>query len=169
MAITLEVYLAHQVIRGNLRDDSGQRAIDVLNAAQSQIVTLIDAMAASMHAQAAPTKVSMVRIRRQQILFVVPQTVEPLPPRRFRVGFVEKRPLAVGVGLGPFIVTGTIHVNPTEPTPITTLEHDPSGRFFIPITQACLTSLYDPRWTLNAELMFMNRAAISISYPLGER
>ena len=72
MAITLEVYLAHQVIRGNLRDDSRQRAIDILNAAQSQIVTLSDAMAASMHAQAPPSKLATVRIRRQQILLVVP-------------------------------------------------------------------------------------------------
>ena len=167
MAITLEVYLAHQVIRGNLRDDSGQRAIDVLNAAQRQIVTLSDAMAASMHAQAPPSKLAMVRIRRPQILLVVPQTVEALPPRRVRVGFVEKRPLSVGVGLGPFVVTGTIHVNPNEPNPINSLEHDPSGRFFIPITQACLTSLYDPRWSLQAELVFMNRAAISTSSPLG--
>jgi hypothetical protein len=167
VAITLEVYLAHQVIRGNLRDDSGQRAIDVLNAAQSQIVTLSDAMAASMHAQGPASKLAMVRIRRPQILLVVPQTVDVLPARRLRIGFVEKRPLNVSVGLGPFVVTGTIHVNPSEPTPITSLEHDPSGRFFIPITQACLTSLYDPRWSLQAELVFMNRAAISTSSSLG--
>ena len=75
--------------------------------------------------------------------------------------------MSVNVGMGPFVVTGAIHVNPSEPTPITSLEHDPSGRFFIPITQACLTSLYDPRWSLQAELVFMNRAAISTSSPLG--
>jgi hypothetical protein len=166
VAITLEVYLAHQVIRGKLRDDSGLRAIDVLNAATSQIVTLTDAMTASMHAQAPPARIGVVRIRRPQILLVVPQTVEALPPRRFRVGFVEKKPLAVGVGLGPFVVSGTIHVSPNEPNPITGLEHDPSGRFFLPITQATLTSLYDPRWSLAAELMFLNRAAVSCSYPL---
>jgi hypothetical protein len=153
VAITLEVYLEHQVIRGNLRDDSGQRAIDVLNSAQSQIVTLSEAMAASMHAQSPPMKVGLVRIRRPQILLVVPQTVEALPPRRFRVGFVEKRPLGVGVGLGPFVVTGTIHTSPNEPNPIISLEHDPSGRFFLPITQARLASLYDPRWSLQAELI----------------
>jgi hypothetical protein len=166
VAIILEVYLAHQVIRGTLRDDSGHRAIDVLNAATSQIVTLTDAMMASMHAQAPPTKVSLVRVRRPQILLVVPQTVEALPPRRFRVGFVEKKPLTVGVGLGPFIVNGTLHVSPNELNPITSLEHDPSGRFFLPITQATMTSLYDPRWTLSAELLFLNRAAIGCSYPL---
>lgn len=166
MAIILEVYLEHQVVRGSLRDDSGQRAIDVLNSAQSQIITLADAMAASMHAQAAPIKMSLVRLRRPQILMVVPQTVEALPPRRFRVGFVEKRPLGVGVGLGPFAVTGTIHANPNEPNPIISLEHDPSGRFFIPITRARLTSLYDPRWSLDAELIFVNRAAVTLSYPL---
>ena len=164
MAITLEVYLQHQVIRGSLRDDSGHRSIDVLNGAQSQIITLNDAMAASLHAQAPPSKLGMVRIRRPQIQFVVPQTVEALPPRRFRVGFVEKRPLGVGIGVGPFVLTGTIHVKPNEPNPIISLEHDPGGRFFIPITKACLTSLYDPRWTLNAELVFLNRAAVTSSY-----
>lgn len=167
MAITLEVYLDHQVVRGSLRDDSGHRAIDVLNGAQSQIITLTDALAASLHVQAPPSKLGVVRIRRPQILFVVPQAVEALPPRRFRVGFVEKRPLGVGVGLGPFVMTGTIHVNPNEPNPITSLEHDPGGRFFIPITQVSLTSLYDPRWSLKAELVFMNRAAIKLSFLCG--
>jgi hypothetical protein len=165
VAITLEVYLTHQVIRGSLRDDSGHRVIDILNTAQNQIVTLSDALAASMHAQAPPSKLSLVRIRRPQILLVVPQSVETLPPRRFRVGFVEKRPFNVGVGIGPFVVTGTIHTNTTEPNPITSLEHDPSGRFFLPITQARISSLYDPRWSLNAELVFLNRAAIASSYP----
>ncbi|MGE3270126.1 MAG: hypothetical protein AB7P40_15345 [Chloroflexota bacterium] len=166
MAITLELYLAHQVIRGDMRDDSGQRTIDVLNAATSQVIALGDALAASIHVQAPPARLGAVRIRRPQILIIVPQTVEALPPRRVRVGYVEKRLLHVGFGLGPFTVTGGVHVNPNEQNPIASLEHDASGRFFIPVTNACLKSQYDPRWSLPAELLFINRGAISYSYAL---
>ena len=74
--------------------------------------------------------------------------------------------MQVGSGLGPFVITGTVHVNPNEQNPISSLEHDASGRFFIPVTQACLKSQYDPRWSLPADLLFINRAAISYSYLL---
>ncbi|MCC7367748.1 MAG: hypothetical protein IT306_04965 [Chloroflexi bacterium] len=166
MPATLEFYMVHQVIRGKLRDDSGHRTIDVLNAATSQVVTLTDALSASLHVQAPPTRIQQVRVRRTQVMLIVPQSVEPLPPRQFRVGFVEKKPMAVGVGIGPFIVTGTIHISPTEPQPLAALEHDPSGRFFIPITKATMTSQYNPNWSLSADLIFMNRAAITCTYPL---
>ena len=166
MAITLELYLPHQVIRGNLREDSGQRAIDVLNAAGSQVVILTDALSASLHVQMPPSKLGVVRVRRPQILVIVPQSTATLPPRRVRVGYIEKRPFQVGFGLGPFVITGTVHVNMQEQNPITSLEHDASGRFFIPLTQGCLKSQYDPSWSLPADLIFINRAAITYSYPI---
>ena len=105
-----------------------------------------------------------VRVRRAQILMVVAQNTSPLPPRRFRVGFVEKRPLRAVVGLGPFAVAGTMHVGSHEQASVTTLEHDVSGRFFIPVTEAQARSQYHSGWVIEAELMFVNRSAISYTY-----
>jgi hypothetical protein len=163
VAITLELYLEHQIIRGDFKDEPGHRPIDLLNSVGGTMIVLSDAWSASLHAEAPPVRLDTVRVKRTQILLVVAQNTAPLPPRRFRVGFVEKRPMRAMVGLGPFSVAGTIHVGSHEQSSITTLEHDVSGRFFIPVTQAEVRSQYHPRWRIEADLMFVNRAAITFS------
>lgn len=166
MAITLELYLEHQVIRGSFKDEPGQRPIDLLNSVAGGMIGLTDAWSASLHVEAPPVWLDAVRIRRSQILIVIAQDTAPLPPRRFRVGFVEKRPLRAVVGLGPFAVAGTMHVGSHEQASVITLEHDVSGRFFIPVTEAQVRSQYHPRWLVEADLMFINRAAIGYSYAM---
>ena len=164
MAITLELYLEHQIIRGDFKDEPGHRPIDLLNSVAGGMIALSDAWSASLHVEAPPVWLDTVRVRRSQILMVIAHNTIPLPPRRFRVGFVEKRPLRAVVGLGPFAVAGTMHVGTHEQASVITLEHDVTGRFFIPVTEAEVRSQYHPRWLINADLMFVNRAAISYSY-----
>jgi hypothetical protein len=166
VAITLELYLEHQIIRGSFKDEPGQRPIDLLNSVAGGMIGLSDAWSASLHVEAPPVWLDAVRVRRSQILMVIAQNTTPLPPRRFRVGFVEKRPLRAVVGLGPFSVAGTMHVGSHEQASVMTLEHDVSGRFFIPVTEAQVRSQYHPRWLIEADLMFVNRAAISYSYAM---
>jgi hypothetical protein len=164
VAITLDLYLDHQIIRGDLPSEAGLRPIDLVNAAMSGVLQLTDAWSVSLHAEAPPTRLDAVRVRRSSVLVIVPQGPAPLPPRIFRTGFVEKRKMQVEVGLGPFTVNGSFYVTGHEPESLTSLEHDASGRFFIPFTQACLKSQYSPRWKVESELLFVNRVAISYSF-----
>lgn len=166
MAITLELYLDHQIIRGDLPIDEGQRPIDLLNTAKGGVVQLADAWSVSLHAEAPPVHLNNVRVRRNGILVVIPRSKVQLPPRVLRSGFVEKHPLRVGIGLGPFTVTGSYYVTGHEPETLASLEHDPGGRFFVPFTQARLKSQYSPRWKVDGDLLFVNRGAISYSYLL---
>ena len=163
MAITLELYLEHQIIRGEFKDDPGQRHIDLLNSASGGMIMLTDAWSASLDAEAPPVRLDSVRVKRTSILLVVAQNTAPLPPRRFRVGFVEKRPLHAVVGLGPFSVAGALHVATHEQSSLANVEYDASGRFFIPVTGAEVRSQYHPRWRIEAELMLVNRGAITYS------
>jgi hypothetical protein len=164
VAITLELYLEHQVIRGEFKDEPGQRPIDLLNSVAGGMVQLADAWSASLHAEAPPVRLDTVRVKRSHVLLVIAQNTAPLPPRRFRVGFVEKRPVRAVVGLGPFTVAGTVHVGTHEQAALANLEYDASGRFFVPVTDAEVRSQYHPRWRIDSGLMFVNRGAISYSY-----
>jgi hypothetical protein len=166
VATTLELYLDHQIIRGDLPMDDGQRPIDVLNTAKGGVIQLSDGWSVSLHAEAPPTRLGTVRVRRQNILVVIPRSKVQLPPRVMRTGFVEKRPLRAEIGLGPFAVAGSFYVTGHEPETLASLEHDPGGRFFVPFTQARLRSQYSPRWKVDSDLMFVNRGAISYSYTL---
>jgi hypothetical protein len=164
VAITLELYLDHQIIRGELPLEDGQRPIDALNSAKGGVLQLTDAWSVSLHAEAPPVRMDAVRVRRHSVLIVVLRSAVPLPPRILRTGFVEKRPILVEVGLGPFAMSGTFHVTGHEPESLASLEHDPVGRFFVPFTQARLKSQYSPRWKVEADLMLVNRGAISYSF-----
>jgi hypothetical protein len=166
VAITLELYLDHQIIRGDLPIEEGQRPIDILNTAKGGVIQLSDAWSVSLHAEAPPAKMGAVRVRRNGILVVIPRSKVQLPPRVLRTGFVEKHPLRVEIGLGPFAVAGAYHVTGHEPETLASLEHDPGGRFFVPFTQARLKSQYSPRWKVDGDLMFVNRGAIAYSYLL---
>lgn len=163
MGITLELYLDHQIIRGDLATEDGVRPIDQLNAAKDGVIVLSDAWSVSLHAEAPPTRMESVRVRRAAILVVIPRSSVQLPPRILRTGFVEKHPLRVEVGLGPFSVVGSFHVTCHQPETLASLEHDAGGRFFLPITRARLKSQYSPRWKVDNDLMFLNRGAIHYS------
>jgi hypothetical protein len=173
MGITLELYLDHQIIRGELRVNEGQRPIDVLNAVKDNIIEVTDAWSVSLHAEAPPTRLDRVRVRRPSVLVAIVRNATRMPPRSVRVAFVEKRPIQMEVGLGPYAASGTFYVSGREnvssrevESPLLGLEHDADGRFFLPFTQACLRSQYSPRWKVDADLMLVNRAAISYSYLL---
>ena len=166
MGITLELYLDHQIIRGDLPMDEGQRPIDLLNSAKGSVIQLTNAWSVSLHAEAPPTHMNAVRVRRSGVLVVMLRTRVHLPPRRMRMGFVEKHPLRVEIGLGPFSVAGSFHVTGHESDTLASLEVDANGRFFVPFTEARLKSQYSPRWKVDADLMFVNRGAISYSYLL---
>jgi hypothetical protein len=163
MGITLELYLDHQIIRGDLATEDGVRPIDQLNAAKGGVIVLSDAWSVSLHAEAPPARMESVRVRRTGILVVIPRSSVQLPPRILRTGFVEKHPLRVEVGLGPFSVAGSFYVTGHEPETLASLEYDAGGRFFVPFTQARLKSHYSPRWKVDNDLMFVNRGAITYS------
>jgi hypothetical protein len=166
VVITLELYLDHQIIRGDLPIEDGQRPIDLLNTAKGGVIQLTDAWSVSLHAEAPPTHLNTVRVRRHGIMVVIPKSKVQLPPRILRTGFVEKHPLRVEIGLGPFTVAGSCYVTGHEAETLASLEHDPGGRFFVPFTHSRLRSQYSPRWKVDGELMFVNRGAISYSYLL---
>jgi hypothetical protein len=159
--------LEHQIIRGDFRDEEGQRTVDLLNSAASgAIIALANAWTASLHYQATPARLHTARVRRTQVFMVVPSDAAPLPPRRFRTGFSERQALRALVGLGPFTVAGTHYIGLHEQPTLVTIEHDPTGRFFIPITDAVVRSQYNPKWTFEAPLILINRGAIAFTAPL---
>ena len=171
MAITLELYLEHQIIRGSFgryKDDSNFRPIDLLNYVTGEIIELTDAWSASLHVEAPPAWLDTVRVKRSQILLVVAQDTTPLPPRQLRITFVEKRPFRAVLGLGPFSVSGTLHLNPQEQESLAALEHDSSGRFFVPVTDATVRSQYHKRWQIAAQVMFVNHGAIGYTHTFTE-
>ena len=160
MATTVELYLRDQVSRGELRTESGRRAVDVLNEAPSGVITLGEASSRGIHVKSAPTRLGAVRVQRSQVLLVVPYDASPLGPRQLRAGFVEKQPRSVAIGIGPFFATGTIHVGRYESSSIELATTDPSGRTFVPLTDAHLVSQYDADWWLDVAFLLVNRATI---------
>ena len=84
VAITLELYLEHQIIRGDFKEEPGHRPIDLLNSVAGGMIALTDAWSASLHEEAPPVWLDTVRVRRAQILMVIAQNTTPLPPRQPR-------------------------------------------------------------------------------------
>jgi hypothetical protein len=158
------MYLEHQIIRGDLRAEEGQRPIDLLNGVNGGVIQLSNAWSASLHVEAPPTWLDTVRIRRNQVLLMIPRTSVLLAPRIVRLGYVEKRPLRVSAAIGPYVVQGMFHVTNHEHVPLTSLEQDVTGRFFVPLTEATLTSQHSARWKVEADAMFVNRAAVTYTY-----
>ena len=163
MATTIELYLRDQVIRGELRTDANRRAVDVLNETSSGMIALGDARSTSAHVRGAPTKLGPARVQRAHVLLVIPYDAAPLGPRQLRSGFVEKQPRSVAVGVGPFFVTGTIHVGRYDAPSTEPGANDPSGRTFVPLTDARLTSQYDVAWWLEVGFVLVNRTAIGFT------
>ncbi len=189
MAIVVELFLRDQVIRGELRDDSGRRVADVPNESGRSIVTLADARARSVHGHAPLVRLGTVQVQRALVLFVVPHDAQPPGPRQFRAGFVKKRPRPAAVGVGPFVVSGIIHVGLYDPPTLEVTANAPerrlvvplrqahssttmsassatAGRLFVPVTQAHVTSEYDPTWALDVDVVLVNRPLMSYSRSL---
>jgi hypothetical protein len=161
---TVELYLRDQVVRGELRTDAGRRAVDVLNESPSGVIALGEASARSIHFfKGSATKLGAVRVQRAHVLLVVPYDASLLGPRQVRAGYVEKVPRSVAVGLGPFFLTGTLHVGRYDAPSIELAANDPGGRTFVPLTDVRLRSQYDAEWWLDVELLLLNRAAISFT------
>jgi hypothetical protein len=164
VSVTLEMFLEHQIVRGDLRSEEGQRPIDLLNGVNGGVIELSKAWSASLHVEAQPIWLDTVRVRRSQILLIIPRTVVLLPPRIVRLGYVEKRPLRVAAAIGPFTVHGNYHVTNHEHVALTCLEQDVTGRFFVPLTDAFLTSQHSTRWKMEADAIFVNRGAVTYTY-----
>ena len=171
MAITLELYLEHQIVRGNFEssmDDSKFRPIDLLNFVTGEVIELADAWSASLHVESPPAWADVLRAKREHVFLVIPQDTRPLPPPQHRVTVVEKRPIQAVVGLGPFAVSGTLYVPSDREGTISDLEHDPTARYFIPITEAEVRSQYHPRWRVKSDLVLFNHSAMSYVHKLSE-
>ena len=169
VAITLELYLEHQIMRGTFQsamDDTKFRAVDLLNFVTGDVIELTDAWSASLHVESPPNWFDVVRAQRQHVFLVVPHDLKPLPPPQHRVTVVEKQPLRAVVGLGPFSVAGTLYIPSDRQGTLSDVEHDPTGRYFIPITEAEVRSQYHPRWRVNADLLLFNRAAMTYVHKL---
>ena len=91
-----------------------------------------------------------------------------MQPRQLRVAFVEKRPVRAVLGLGPFSVGGTLYVPKDRGDSLSDLEHDPTGRYFLPITGATVRPQYHPSWLVNADVLLFNHAAMSYVHKLPE-
>jgi len=163
VATILELYLRDLAIRGELRNETNRRVVDLLNESAASVIGLSEAWFRSVHVQAPPNKLGTVRISRTQVLFVIPHDTAPPGPRRLRSGFVEKRPRPVAVGVGPYFVSGTFHVGPFDPPSLEVTGNETGDRSFVPITRARVTSQYHAGWSLDAGVILVNRAAISYS------
>ena len=164
MAITLELYLEHQIVRGSYKssmDGSNFRPVDLLNYVTGDVIELTDAWSASLHVQAPPVWADVARVKRDRVYLVIPQDIGALPPRQVRVTFVEKRPLRAVLGLGPYAVTGTTYIPKDRDGVLGDLEHDPTGRYFVPATQAQVRSQYHPKWRVDADVLLFNHGALS--------
>jgi len=164
VSITLELYLEHQIIRGSYKstmDGSNFRAVDLLNYVTGDVIELTDAWSASLHVQAPPVWADVARVKRDSVYLAIPQDVGPLPPRQLRVAFVEKLPVQAVLGLGPFAITGTVYVPKDREGTLGDLEHDPTGRYFVPATNAQVRSQYHPNWRVDADVLLFNHGAMS--------
>jgi hypothetical protein len=161
VATTVELYLRDQIIRGELRIDAGKRAVDVLNESTSGVIALGEARSTSIHVKGSPTKLGAVRVQRSHVLLVIPYDAPPAGPRQLRAGFVEKQPRPVAVGVGPFFVTGTVHVGRYDATSLEPAANDLGGRGFVPLTGAHVTSQRDAGWWLDVGFLLVNRTAIA--------
>jgi hypothetical protein len=171
VTITLELYLEHQIIRGDYQSsmgDSNFRPVDLLNYVTGDVIVLTDAWSASLHVQAPPVWVNVARVKRDQVYLVIPQNIEPLRPRELRITFVEKRPLRAVLGLGPFSITGTTYIPKDRKGDLAELEHDPTGRYFVPATQARVRSQYHPKWHVLADVLLFNHGALSYVHSVTE-
>ena len=161
MTTAIELYLRDQIIRGELRNDSGRRAIDLLNESTSSVIELHDAWSGSLHIQALPARRGTVRVRRTEVLFAIPHDTARSGPRQLRSAYVEKRPLPAEVDLGPFFLSGTMHVGAYDKASIELSANDAGKVAFIAVTGAHVTSAYDASWSLDAGIVLVNRPAIS--------
>ena len=171
MTTTLELYLEHEIVRGTFEgstDGSRFRVIDQLNFVTGEVIELTDAWSASLHVESPPLWADVLRAKREHVFLVIPQDTGPLPPPKHRVTMVEKRPVRAVVGLGPFAVAGTLYVPNDREGTISDLEHDPTSRYFIPITAAEVRSKYHPRWRVDAGLVLFNHAAMRYVHKLSE-
>jgi len=98
-------------------------------------------------------------MRRSSVLLIVPAEDRPLSIRQLRVGYIEKRPLRAQLGVGPLLLTATLHFGPREPASFEGFVYNVGARFFIPVTEATMTSQYGS-WVLKAPLVLVNRAAV---------
>jgi hypothetical protein len=170
MGIPVSLYLRDQVIQGELSGEAGRRPVDLLNAATRGMLALAGASSRSLHlAEAPPVELGDVQVQRAQALLVIPVEAPQLGLRVMRTGYVERRPRRAHLGLGPFRLSATLHFGFREAPSIDAFVHDASGRFFIPVTDASVTLQSPPAWSLDAPLVFVNRAAVDYGalFPVG--
>lgn len=164
MITTLELYLRDQVIRGELKNETGRRAVDLLNEPAGGMIVLNDAWSGSTYAEGPPVKLGTVRVQRSHVLFAIPHDVAPQLPKQLRSNFVEKRPVPVAVGAGPFLIVGMMHVGRYDLPSLDPGVNESKGRAFVPLTGAHLTSQHTPGQSLDVGVVLLNRTAISYTY-----
>jgi hypothetical protein len=157
-----ELHLLDQVSRGEPRAQASLRLVDLLNGAKDSLLVVRNGVARSLHVDLPPVTLGAVRVQRTQTLLVVP--ADPTLPgsARLRVGYIEKHPHRAQMGLGPLHVTATLHFGPREPATFEAFAYDASGRFFIPATDAIITSQYRADWSVETPLVYLNRVAVDL-------
>ena len=124
-----ELYLDHQIVRGNLALESGQRPVDVLNSVKGGVIQLSDAWSVSLHADTAGPHGHRARAQERHSGGDLEKPGAAAAAAASGPGSSRKRPMRVEIGLGPFAVTGTFYVASHEQDSLVSLEHDPGGRF----------------------------------------
>ena len=167
----VDFYLRDQIIRGELSASQG-RPLDLLNNKLENFVILGNALSKSLHAAGEPTRLGQTRLHKDQLLLAIPRDEPQTLAAPIRGAWVEKRSARVQIGLGPLVVTGTLHFGQWESITLDAIGRNADGRAFLPATGARVTSLYHPSWVVEADSVLLARAAMGyislVSVPNGD-
>jgi hypothetical protein len=100
-------------------------------------------------------------VEKKQILLIVPYDSDVMIAGPIRGGWVPKRSLQASIGLGPLVVNGVLHVSQTDQISIQTLARSTSEHHFMAMTEAQVTSAYDPDWKMDTRAVFVGREMIN--------
>lgn len=157
--VPVELLLRDQHIAGGLVVHDG-RVLDRFNGTRDDSLIVHQATARSLHYLDEGRPIDSARVRKARILLAVPHDAPPTgPPARNKL-WVERRPVAVELAVGPFVLSGTMHVSPREPLSLEELGRDDAGRAFIPITRATIRVLYGPDPLRDSPVVFALAAGI---------
>lgn len=152
--VIVDAYLRNQTIRGELPGHQG-RPLDVPNNTLESFVILSNACSSSLHDPSLTTALGTVRLQKEHVLLVMPYD-PPSSVRGLQAGWVSKQPVSVMIGVGPFTVSGSIHIAATGDSPsLEKILRNPSGRIFWPMNDATVASPHSADWSLEAAAIFV--------------
>ncbi|HUF54197.1 MAG TPA: hypothetical protein VMR52_10550 [Dehalococcoidia bacterium] len=160
--LNVELMMDHYRVGGELRSPGvPRRLVDILNSADLPFIVVHDAaLDDPLIDDDEPRRFNLVQVHLDTLLFGIPRAGTQVQPDPFEI--IEKNPVRTTIAMRGFQIVGNVYFTQgLDPTSSQLL----GSKYFVPVTDACVTSAVRPDCVWQEQVVVVNMARALLFAP----